>query len=376
MISAHTNDSFQCMVPPFINDNAEATERGQWLAVFFTAIPVGTALGYTYGSFMAHSAAQWSGAFLIEAVVALPLVLLCFAIPRHTRARARSSVSISITAAATTVAASEGKTKLIDSVQAMPTISSSNSRSSGDDYSHYTALSGDSSTATATASTTAAAISISEDWQYCDDAEELVLLHANVPPPTWQQEVRAVLSQRTYVCIVLGYSAYVAVVVGISTFGSGFIVSLGLLSSERAASAVFGSIIACAGILGTPLGGMLLDSAAHLSDAPKLTVVLQQLLCMVCTATLFVIAAACATAAGTVPFLLLLAVGCFFLFMATSHVNMGLMLSVPKENRSFALALNTLGLHVLGDVPSPIIGKRVLNKLYIQRHQYEFVVIV
>eukprot|EP00953_Heterococcus_sp_UTEX-ZZ885_P012165 6988-Heterococcus_DN1.PRE.3 len=342
------------MVPPFINDNAEASERGQWLAVFFTAIPVGTALGYTYGSFMAHSAAQWSGAFLIEAVVALPLVLLCFAIPRQTRARVRSSVSLSITAAATatTVAASKGKSKLIDSVQPLPIISS-NSRSSDDDHSHYTALSGDSNNNTITAA--AAAISVSEDWQYSDDTEELVLLNANVPPPTWQQEVRAVLSQRTYVCIVLGYSAYVAVVVGISTFGSGFIVSLGLLNSERAASAVFGSIIACAGILGTPFGGMLLDSAAHLSDAPKLTVVLQQLLGMVCTATLFVIAAACATAAGTVPFLLLLAVGCFFLFMATSHVNMGLMLSVPKENRSFALALNTLGLHVLGDVPSPII---------------------
>jgi MFS transporter, Spinster family, sphingosine-1-phosphate transporter len=345
------------MVPPYINDNAAASERGQWLAVFFTAIPVGTALGYTYGSFMAHSAAQWSGAFLIEAVCALPLVLLCFAIPRQTRARVHSSVSISITATATaaTVVASEGKSKLIDSVQALP----SSHGCSSDAHSHYTALSGDSSSSSSANTVTtaaAAAISLSEDWQYCDDADIDVLLQATVPPPTWQQEVRAVLSQRTYVCIVLGYSAYVAVVVGISTFGSGFIVSLGLLNSERAASAVFGSIIACAGILGTPLGGALLDSAAHLSDAPKLTVVLQQLLAMVCTAAVFVLAAACATATGTLPFLLLLAVGCFFLFMATSHVNMGLMLSVPKENRAFALALNTLGLHVLGDVPSPIIG--------------------
>ena len=55
------------------------------------------------------------------------------------------------------------------------------------------------------------------------------------------------------------------------------------------------------------------------------------------------------------PFLLLLTLGAFALFMTTAGNTIAIMRSVPREHRPFALALATLGAHLFGDVPSPIV---------------------
>lgn len=39
------------------------------------------------------------------------------------------------------------------------------------------------------------------------------------------------------------------------------------------------------------------------------------------------------------------------------------MSSVPPENRSFAIALNTLCIHALGDVPSPVVVGNLLDTM-------------
>ncbi len=54
-------------------------------------------------------------------------------------------------------------------------------------------------------------------------------------------------------------------------------------------------------------------------------------------------------------FFALLSVGCIFIFMTTSATNIATMSSVPPENRPFAIAVSTIGLHLLGDVPSPVV---------------------
>jgi len=58
---------------------------------------------------------------------------------------------------------------------------------------------------------------------------------------------------------------------------------------------------------------------------------------------------------GPVPFFALLAVGCIFIFMTTSAVNIATMWTVPSESRPFAIAISTILIHLLGDVPSPVI---------------------
>lgn len=47
--------SFVTVVPPLITETAPPGERGIWLALFYTAQPVGAGIGYVYGSLMATS---------------------------------------------------------------------------------------------------------------------------------------------------------------------------------------------------------------------------------------------------------------------------------------------------------------------------------
>lgn len=68
---------------------------------------------------------------------------------------------------------------------------------------------------------------------------------------------------------------------------------------------------------------------------------------------------ACASTVGVVRskglFLLLLFGGVFFTFGSSAGISRAVMLLVPPHMRSFALSVQVLGIHCLGDVPSPII---------------------
>ena len=45
MLSGVGEASFQCTIPPWIAKHAPPEDRATWLSIFFTAIPVGTAMG-------------------------------------------------------------------------------------------------------------------------------------------------------------------------------------------------------------------------------------------------------------------------------------------------------------------------------------------
>lgn len=97
-----------------------------------------------------------------------------------------------------------------------------------------------------------------------------------------------VVERPVFSLVILGAAANAAVTAGMSTFGTGFVTSLELLPTETAAAATFGSVICIAGIVGTPGGGALIDSAdpeGRLSDAKKLKVVLLQGFCLVTAST-------------------------------------------------------------------------------------------
>ena len=47
--------------------------------------------------------------------------------------------------------------------------------------------------------------------------------------------------------------------------------------------------------------------------------------------------------------------GCTCLFTTTTGINLLIMFSVPEVNRPFAIAMNSVFIHALGDVPSPVI---------------------
>ncbi|CAM9597034.1 unnamed protein product, partial [Ectocarpus sp. 8 AP-2014] len=55
LLSGVGEASFVTVVPPLITDTAPPGERGLWLALFYTAQPVGAGIGYVYGSALANS---------------------------------------------------------------------------------------------------------------------------------------------------------------------------------------------------------------------------------------------------------------------------------------------------------------------------------
>jgi hypothetical protein len=60
-----------------------------------------------------------------------------------------------------------------------------------------------------------------------------------------------------------GSAAQAAVLVGLGTFGSSFLMGLSYFDSETEASSMFGLLVSVAGIVGTPLGGMLVDATTQ-----------------------------------------------------------------------------------------------------------------
>ncbi|CAM9487979.1 unnamed protein product, partial [Phaeothamnion confervicola] len=459
MLSGAGEASFLCIVPPFISDTAAPRQRGLHVALFYAAIPVGTASGYAYGAVVANSRLGWGWAFAFEfggksvgvqrtrggsypvcdssaraafqAFIMAPLAAICFLIPASrfkpappaslppasTEPLLASSRRESLSAAA--AAASPESPPLLGALHGNPVKAvggvatawrgvateqkgsplrriSSNERSAAADAdceassglleldAYEDAGGGSNGNGGGNGNSNGRRVrryrnrsrsnsngnggyggsngggeyggscgggdngngGLGPAASACDGVRQ-----------SWLAEAQAVLSSRVFVCILLGYASYTAVTVGLSTFGSSFLVGLGLFSSEQRASVVFGVLVSLAGAIGTPLGGRIMDRCdpdGRLADEEKLQMALGQALIMVTLAACFVLLAA-ATATALVPFLAALLCGCFFLFGSTAAINTGIMLSVPTANRSLALAVNTLGIHALGDVPSPII---------------------
>ena len=72
--------SFVTLAPTLIDEIAPAERKGSWLAIFFTGIPVGSALGYLCGGAIEHATHSWRLAFFVAGVPGLALGLLCLLI--------------------------------------------------------------------------------------------------------------------------------------------------------------------------------------------------------------------------------------------------------------------------------------------------------
>ncbi|EOX91829.1 Major facilitator superfamily protein isoform 4 [Theobroma cacao] len=71
--------SFISLAAPFIDDNAPASQKTAWLAMFYMCIPSGVALGYVYGGFVGGHF-NWRYAFWGEALLMLPFAVFGFVV--------------------------------------------------------------------------------------------------------------------------------------------------------------------------------------------------------------------------------------------------------------------------------------------------------
>lgn len=177
MLSGVGESSLQCAIPPWIATNASPKTVGTWVSVFYTAIPVGTALGYVYSAVMAGSVG-WQWGFFVEAMMMVPFLLFVYI--------------------------KAPQFPLLERDESHFPLSRSRKRSNSSQH-----------------------VSLFES--NCVDGDDPVrskksLSSKDKPvPPAVMEELVAVVSLPVYDSICAGYAAQTGSLIGISTFGSAFL---------------------------------------------------------------------------------------------------------------------------------------------------------
>lgn len=76
--------SYATIAPTIIDDIAPPARKGRWLAIFFAATPIGSALGYLLGGAVAHSHG-WRAAFFVAGGPGIVLALSCLLVAEPAR---------------------------------------------------------------------------------------------------------------------------------------------------------------------------------------------------------------------------------------------------------------------------------------------------
>jgi MFS family permease len=164
---------------------------------------------------------------------------------------------------------------------------------------------------------------------------------------TWRAYCR-LIHNKPYVLTVLAYAAYTFALGGLAFWMPAFLErARGISRSEATVS--FGTIVVITGFVGTFAGGWLGDYCAKYSR--------QAYLWLSAIATF--VAAPCVwmalTTASHTLYLTWMVVAQLCLFLSTGPINAAIINLVSATEKATAIALSVFAIHVLGDVPSPIL---------------------
>lgn len=283
--------AYGTIAPSLLSDYFPADKRGRVMAIFFCAIPVGSALGYVVGGLMdVHFG--WRAAFFAAGIPGLALALLCLWMKDPPRGGQDKDLSPA------------------DQANVESASSSSNTKS----------LSSDIDT-----KATSNAKSLSSDTK----ATYLLLL-----------------KNKPYLFTVLGYAAYTFAMGGLAYWMPAFLQRVrGIPQSEATVS--FGAIVVITGFVGTFVGGWLGDACAKYSKQAYLQVSAAATL----LAAPFVWYAL--TASSNTTYLVCMVIAQLLMFLSTGPINAAIMNLVLPAQRASAVALEIFAIHLLGDAISP-----------------------
>lgn len=311
--------AFQCIGLPWIIDNAPANRKNLWLSLFFVATPAGFVLGYTYAARIGLIFG-WQWVFYLECIGILPLIFFCL-----------------------TVSPDIG---YLRDMGILDTDLSSNHQSKNE------------------------LPNVSSGEILDGSGVEMNTSHI----PSTCQEFCAVMNKPIFLFIVLGYAAYTATFVAFLTFGPNYVLSLQFFSDKTKVSIMFGAIASASEFLGTIIGGILADRLINtelmnnigaeesemLEDFQKSKALKIMTFSVLIAAGLLLIGV---MMRNRIIFLTFLFFGGFVMFIPTSSIMRAIMLSVPRKNRPYALALNTFGKLAFGDILSPIVVALLIKTL-------------
>ncbi|OIV96105.1 hypothetical protein TanjilG_13037 [Lupinus angustifolius] len=293
--------SFISLAAPFIDDNAPVSQKTAWLSIFYMCIPTGYALGYVYGG-LVGSYFGWRYAFWIESILMLPFAIFGFFMkPLQLKGF---------------VPANSEKTLVPETVvsgvqdESMALAEFIDQSSNG----HFRSKSG---------------TKIFDQFS------------------RFKNDMTALLLNKIYVVNVLGYIAYTFVLGAYSYWGPKVGYNIYHMTN---ADLVFGGITIVCGIVGTLVGGFVLDFMTNtLSNAFKLLSV-----------ATFIGGAFCFGAflfKSMYGFLVLFSIGELLVFATQGPVNYVCLHCVEPSLRPLSMAMSTVAIHIFGDVPSsPLVG--------------------
>jgi MFS transporter, Spinster family, sphingosine-1-phosphate transporter len=260
--------------PSLLSDYFPRDQRGRVMAIFFCAIPVGTALGYVVGGLMGEHFG-WRNAFFVAGIPGLALALVCLGLADPPRGSQ-------------------------DADSPAPGSGSPSDKPDG------------------------------------------------AGPAGSRATYRQLLRNRPYVLTVLGYAAYTFAMGGLAYWMPAFLErTRGLPPKEATVS--FGAIVIITGFVGTFAGGWLGDYCAKYSQRAYLW------LSAIATLAAVPFTWIALTAASKNTYLVCMVIAQLLMFLSTGPINAAILNLVRPTQRASANALGVFSIHVLGDVPSPLL---------------------
>lgn len=371
--------SFQCVVPPFIDDNAGKANRAKWLAFFYAMIPFGTAVGYGWSDLVGESLG-WQWSFGLEAPLMAPALLVCFFLPYHKRGEA-THVADAEAPIRPDTRKPEGRElgvfQELGRVLGSPiylavsfgyaayTASVAGFAAFGPQFVFDLGLVSSRGTASilfggviAVTGFTGTALGgmMLDRMQLADDSAQrarlglmkdgrMVVSAMSLEEEGGAQPVEEEYDEEGVMAMEIEGASPPSLGTGRGAFEDHVASIDGASAAERRERA-----------------GDREDGEETEEDATslrqldtKLCASLRQATLLTAAGMLTTLAAPFLVEAGLWPFLASLALGTMFLFATTAGVNIAVMASVPSESRPFAIGLATAITHAFGDVPSPVL---------------------
>ncbi|EQC29351.1 hypothetical protein SDRG_12815 [Saprolegnia diclina VS20] len=169
---------------------------------------------------------------------------------------------------------------------------------------------------------------------------------------TWQ-----VLCNPIFVTATLGWAAYAFTIGGLSTFAPALFIGLGVLDVSLASTAM-GGIVVVSSLTGALLGGYLLDRSCRGREDDRhfrLRKAALQMLISMSLGVALLFLSMCALNGPPIVVLALILLGLMCVLMSQAPLTTVVLLSVKWSQRSYAVGLNTLLMHLLGDVPAVVV---------------------
>jgi MFS transporter, Spinster family, sphingosine-1-phosphate transporter len=294
--------AYVTIAPSLLSDYFPVRQRGRVMAIFFCAIPVGSALGYVVGG-LVDKHYGWRMAFFVAGVPGLLLAALCLLLrdpPRGVQDTDAAQVA-------------------------------GGAQSAGDAQ-----PAGDAQVAGGAGGVRGAPAA---------DPVPRSSAPGTLRRETWLAYGH-LMRNKPYVLTILGYAAYTFAVGGLAVWMPAFLErARGIPRSEATVS--FGAIVVITGFIGTFVGGWLGDYCAKYSRQAYLWL----------SAISTVIAAPFVWVALTTNshtmYLVCMVWAQLCLFLSTGPINAAIINLVSATERATAIALGVFAIHLLGDALSP-----------------------